>query len=62
MKLGCELTEQGHLRVDEFHRTNVPGIYAAGDNTTFFRAVSVATSSGTKAGAFINKELIDEAF
>jgi thioredoxin reductase len=62
VQLGCELTEQGHLKTDDFHRTCVKGIYAAGDNTSFFRAVSVAVSAGTKAGIFINKELIDETF
>jgi thioredoxin reductase len=61
-KMGCELTEQGYIKVDDFHRTSIQGIYAAGDNTTPFRAVSAATAAGTKAGAFINKELIDEAF
>ncbi len=61
-KMGCELTEQGLLKVDDFQKTSVPGIFAAGDNTTLFRAVSAAVASGTKAGAFINKELIDESF
>jgi thioredoxin reductase len=62
VKLGCELTEQGHLKVDDFHKTSIKGVFAAGDNTTFFRAVSVAVSAGTQAGVFINKELIDEVF
>ena len=58
--LGCRLTEQGHVEVDDFQKTSVPGVYAAGDNTTFFRAVSIATAAGTKAGAFVNHELIQE--
>jgi thioredoxin reductase len=60
--LGCELTEQCYLKVDDFGRTSLPGIFAAGDNTTFFRAVSIAIAAGTKAGAAINKELIEEDF
>lgn len=60
--LGCELTEQGYIKIDDFHRTTVQGMYAAGDNTTMFRAVSAAVAAGTKAGAMINKDLIDEAF
>ncbi|PIQ20391.1 MAG: pyridine nucleotide-disulfide oxidoreductase [Cytophagales bacterium CG18_big_fil_WC_8_21_14_2_50_42_9] len=60
--LGCALTEQGFIQVDDFQRTTVPGIYAAGDNTTMFRTVSMATAAGTKAGAVLNKELIDEQF
>lgn len=60
--LGCELTEQGYIKVDEFHKTSIPGIYAAGDNSTMFRAVSVAVAAGNKAGALINKEIIEESF
>lgn len=61
-QLGCELTEQGYIRVDDFQKTNIHGVFAAGDNTTMFRAVSAAVAAGTKAGALINKELIDEVF
>ena len=59
-QLGCKLTEGGHIEVDGFQKTNVPGIYAVGDNTSPFRAVSMATAAGTIAGAFINHELITE--
>jgi thioredoxin reductase len=62
VNLGCELTEQGYIKIDDLHRTTVPGIYVAGDNATMFRAVSAAVAAGTKAGAIINKELIDETF
>ncbi len=60
--LGCEITEQGFIKTDDFHRTSLYGVYAAGDNTTMFRAVSIAVAAGTRAGAFLNKELIDESF
>jgi len=60
--LGCVLTEQGFVQVDDFQKTTVPGIYAAGDNTNMFRVVSMAIAAGTKAGAILNKELIDEQF
>ena len=60
--LGCELTAQGFLKIDDFQHTTVDGIYAAGDNTTFLRAVAAAVAAGNKAGASINKELIEEAF
>ena len=61
-ELGCSINEQGFIGVDDFQRTTIPGIYAAGDNTTMFRAVSAATAAGTKAGAMINKELIEEVY
>lgn len=60
--LGCSLTEAGYLHIDEFQQTTVPGIFAAGDNTTMFRALSVAIASGAKAGAFINHALVHESF
>lgn len=61
-RLGCELTDTGLLRTDEFGRTAVPGLYAAGDNSTLMRQVAAAAANGSKAGAFINHELIAEDF
>ncbi len=62
LHLGCEPTEHGHIQVDFLQKTTVEGIFAAGDNTSFFRTVSLATAAGTKAGAAINKELIEDGF
>jgi len=59
-KLGCELLPSGHLNVDDFQKTTVPGIYAAGDNMTKLRSVATAVATGTAAGAFINHALITE--
>lgn len=61
-QLGCELNEQGLLVIDEFQRTNIPGLFAAGDNTTVFRSVIIAAAAGTKAGVSLNKQLIEEEF
>lgn len=61
-KLGCELTEQGYIKIDAFQKTTVYGIYACGDNTTFMRSVSNAVAMGTLSGAMANKEIIDETF
>lgn len=55
--LGCKTTETGHWDVDMFQHTSQPGIFAAGDCTSPFRALSNAISSGMAAGAVINKEL-----
>lgn len=62
IQLGCELTEQGHLKVDAFQKTSVYGIYACGDNTTPLRSVSNAVAMGTLAGAMINREMVDDEF
>ncbi len=61
-ELGCALTDMGHIQVDDFQRTTVAGIYAVGDNTTPMRSVSAAVAAGTKAGAVLNKELVDADF
>jgi thioredoxin reductase len=61
-QLGCAFTDMGHVQVDDFQRTGVPGLFAAGDATTPFRAVSAAVAAGGKAGALMNMELIAENF
>lgn len=58
--LGCVINEAGHIQVDEFQKTTVKGIYAAGDNSNLFRSVAFAVAAGTKAGAMVNHELISE--
>lgn len=60
--LGCELTEQGLIKADVFQKTNIPGVFVSGDSFTPARSVAMAVSSGSFAGASINKELIDEDF
>ncbi|WET00717.1 NAD(P)/FAD-dependent oxidoreductase [Flavobacterium sp. YJ01] len=60
--LGCEINEQGLLKVDAMQKTNIVGVYASGDATTQMRSVAIAVSSGSFAGAVINKELIEEDF
>ncbi|MEN2414630.1 NAD(P)/FAD-dependent oxidoreductase [Flavobacterium mesophilum] len=60
--LGCEINEQGYLKVDFMQKTTVPGIFGSGDATTQMRSVALAVSTGSFAGAVINKELIDEDF
>jgi thioredoxin reductase len=62
MELGCELDDHEFVIVDKCNRTNVEGIFAAGDNMNVMRSLAVATAAGTTAGIFINKELIDESF
>ncbi|RPD50386.1 NAD(P)/FAD-dependent oxidoreductase [Hymenobacter sediminis] len=61
-QLGCELTEQGLIRVNEFGQTSVPGVSAAGDNSSPMRQLAQAAANGSKAGAFLNNELIAAEF
>lgn len=60
--LGCELTEQGHIKVDNFQQTTVEDLYACGDNSSIMRSVSNAVATGNFAGAMVNKALTDERF
>lgn len=57
-RLGCSLLENGLIEATEFGETNVPAVFATGDATTLMRQVSVAVANGTKAGAWINRELV----
>lgn len=59
-QLGCHLTERGLIDVTEFGETNVPGVFAAGDATTPLRQVANAVANGSKAAAWINRELIKD--
>lgn len=58
-QLGCALNGDGsYVVADEMGRTNVPGVYAAGDMVSPMAAVIVAAASGTKAAAMLNHEFV----
>jgi len=60
--LGCEITEEGYIKVDSLNKTTIDGIYACGDNMTRIRTVANAVAMGTTTGMMLNKELIEENF
>lgn len=60
--LGCEITEQGHIKIDNFQKTSLAGVFACGDNSSMMRSVANAVATGNLAGAMVNKELVDEVF
>lgn len=47
--VGVKTTDSGHIKVDRVSRTNVAGIYAAGDCTDLFPLASVAAMQGRMA-------------
>ena len=61
-QLGCELTETGHIKVNELQQTTAGGVYACGDNSSMMRSVASAVYSGNLAGAVVNRELTEERF
>lgn len=62
ISLGCELTEQGYIKVDALQKTTIEGVYACGDNTNMMRSVANAVYSGNLTGAVVNGELTNEQF
>ncbi|WP_054026475.1 NAD(P)/FAD-dependent oxidoreductase [Bacillus sp. FJAT-28004] len=60
--LGCQVNEAGTVVVDRFGKTNVPGIYSAGDAATELYQAITAASMGSMAAVGINSELLAEAW
>ncbi|MEV5889045.1 NAD(P)/FAD-dependent oxidoreductase [Nonomuraea fuscirosea] len=67
-RLGCAAFADGCVEIDEFGRTSVPGVYAAGDMARRrtvpvpLAAVIAAAASGTLAGGAIDQDLLGEDF
>ncbi len=57
-RLGLELTEMGLVAVDGMGRTNVPGVYAAGDLAVAPQQVAIALGSGHRVGVMVTRELV----
>lgn len=60
--LGCEMTDEGYIKVDGAQRTTIPGVYACGDSVTKIRTVANAVSTGTTTAITLNKDLIAHSF
>lgn len=60
--LGCELTEQGYIKVTPLQETNIEGVFACGDNANMMRSVANAVYSGNLTGAVVNGKLTIEKF
>lgn len=60
--LGCEMTEMGHIKIDQFQKTDIEGLYVCGDNSSPMRSVANAVYTGNLAGAMVNAELTKESF
>jgi len=58
-KLGLELTAEGYVKHDGRHRTNIPGIYVAGDVEGGYKQIVVAAGKGAEAAMTIFEDLLD---
>lgn len=56
-QLGCDLSEEGCIPVDEHQRTNVPGVYVAGDVVQALDQISVAMGHAAIAATAIHNGL-----
>lgn len=59
--LGCDIDEKGGLNTDYLGRTNIEGVYAAGDITTPSLLI-IAAGEGSKAAIGVNTDLTNEDF
>jgi thioredoxin reductase (NADPH) len=56
--VGLELTDDGYIKHDEF-RTNIPGIYVAGDVTGGSKQIVTAAGYGSEAALAVFEDLIN---
>jgi thioredoxin reductase (NADPH) len=57
-KIGVELTPDGYIRHDGRHRTNLPGVYSAGDVEGGFKQIVIAAGQGAEAALAIYEDLV----
>ncbi|WP_132254142.1 NAD(P)/FAD-dependent oxidoreductase [Methylobacterium segetis] len=58
--LGCELKQNGTVPTRDYERTNVPGLFVAGDASRRVQFAVVAAAEGAMAAFAVNTELIRE--
>ena len=57
--LGVEVSEDGYIKHDGKHRTNVPGVYSAGDVEGGYKQIVTASGQGAEAAMTIFEDLIN---
>ncbi len=58
-KIGVELTAEGYIKHDEHYRTNIDGIYCAGDVSGGYKQIVVAAGQGSAAAMTIFEDLVN---
>lgn len=58
-QVGIEMNEDGYIKHDALHRTNIPGIYSAGDVEGGYKQIVTATGQGAAAAMTIFEDLIN---
>jgi thioredoxin reductase (NADPH) len=57
--LGVEITREGYISRQAGHRTNVPGIYSAGDVEGGYKQIVTAAGQGAEAALTIFEDLVN---
>ena len=57
--MGLEINEDGYIKHDGKHRTNVPGIYSAGDVEGGYKQIVTASGQGAEAAMTIFEDMIN---
>ncbi len=58
VKTGIELTPDGFIKRDSHHRTNIPGIYSAGDVEGGYKQIVTAMAQGSEAAMSVYEDLM----
>ena len=58
-KIGVEITSDGYIKRDARHRTNITGIYSAGDVEGGYKQIVTAAGQGSEAALAIFEDLIN---
>jgi thioredoxin reductase len=62
-QLGCEYNSLGGISTDSYGRTNIHGVYAAGDASVIAPAqLIIAAAEGLRAAVGVNRDLIQKEF
>lgn len=59
-RLGCDVTDHGAAKTGTYEKTNVPGLFVAGDASRRVQFAIVAAAEGAMAAFAINNELLRE--
>lgn len=57
-KIGVELTPENYIKKDNRHRTNIPGVYSAGDVEGGYKQIVTAAAQGSEAALAISEDLM----
>lgn len=57
-KIGIELTADGYIKHDERHRTNIAGVYSAGDVEGGYKQIVTAAGQGAEAALALFEDLM----